>query len=301
MFSHFERILNMLKSMTGFGRAEELADGFLIKVQIKSVNHRYSDFTLKIPRVYNFIEEKVRKKLLEYISRGKVEVGITVEQKEGDDRVVSLNKELAKSYIDGLKSLSEFGIKDDVSISCLSGFSDIFSVEYKDIDEDDAYSKIDKALTAALEEFVAARCAEGESLKKDIESRLCTILEIVGRIEKRSPETVKLYRARLEEKMKELLGDAKADETRIITETAIFADKIAVDEETVRLRSHIKSFGEMLNTDKPIGKKLDFMIQEMNREANTIGSKATDVDICSDVVEIKSEIEKIREQIQNIE
>ena len=291
----------MLKSMTGFGRAEELVDGFLIKVQIKSVNHRYSDFTIKVPRVYNFVEEKIRKTLCEYISRGKVEVLINVEQKEEDGRIVVINQGLAKSYIDGLRSLSEYGIKDDIKLSDLVGFSDIFATEYKDVDENEMFLKINKVLCEALSEFVDARSAEGEKLEEDIKNRLKTIYEIVEKIEKRSPETERLYRKRLEEKMRELLDGAKFDETRLITETAIFADKIAVDEETVRLKSHISSFEKAVATDKPIGKKLDFMIQEMNREANTIGSKATDAEICSMVVEIKSEIEKIREQIQNIE
>lgn len=291
----------MLKSMTGFGRAEELAGGSLIKVQIKSVNHRYGDFTVKLPKMYSFAEESVKKTLLEYISRGKLEANITVEQKEDDEKVVKVNSELAKSYIEGLKSLAEFGVSGEVKISDLAGFSDIFGVEYKDIDEEAALLNINAVLKKALEDFLAARCAEGARLEEDIKSRLGIILEIVEKIEKRSPETERLYRQRLEEKMRELLDGAKFDETRLITETAIFADKIAVDEETVRLKSHIKTFCEAAEAEGPIGKKLDFIVQEMNREANTIGSKATDAEICSMVVEIKSQIEKIREQIQNVE
>jgi len=291
----------MLKSMTGFGRAEELVDGFLIKAQVKSVNHRYGDFSIRVPRLYNFIEEKVRQKLFSYISRGKVEVNISVEQKEGDDRQITLNRDLAQSYLNALRELEDLGLVCDLKVSHMSRFQDIFNVAYQEIDEDEIYKKIDSVLTLALEEFVRMRCEEGKRLEEDIKTHLDTILEYVSKIEKRSPETTEEYRKRLEGKIKDVLQDRSIDETRIITEAAIFADKVAVDEETVRLRSHIKEFLKTLKTDKPIGKKLDFIIQEMNRETNTIGSKANDVEICSFVVEIKSEIEKIREQIQNIE
>lgn len=291
----------MLKSMTGFGRAESLIDGFLIKVQVKSVNHRYADFSVRVPRVYNFIEDKVRQRLISYISRGKVEVNITVEQKDGDDKIVTLNKSLAENYLKAMREMTELGLKDDLTVSHMSRFTDIFNVEYADIDEEDVFIKIDTVLKCALEEFVSMRQEEGSRLENDIRLHLDRILEFVEKVELRSPDTVNNYRKRLEEKIKELLDNRTFDESRIITETAIFADKIAVDEETVRLRSHVKEFSNAMKTDKPIGKKLDFIIQEMNREANTIGSKASDVEICSYVVEIKSEIEKIREQIQNIE
>ena len=296
-----ERDINMLKSMTGFGRAENLIDGFLIKVQVKSVNHRYGDFSIRVPRLYNFIEEKVRQRLFSYISRGKVEVNISVEQKEGDDRQITLNKELAKSYLNALRELEDLGLGCDIRVSHMSRFSDIFDVSYNEIDEEEIFEKINTVLTAALDEFVKMRSEEGKRLEDDIKSHISAILEYVEFIEKRSPETSKEYRARLEARIKEVLADRTIDESRIITEAAIFADKVAVDEETVRLRSHIKEFLKTLSSDKPIGKKLDFIVQEMNRETNTIGSKASDVEICSTVVEIKSEIEKIREQIQNIE
>ena len=291
----------MLKSMTGFGRAEDLIDGFLIKAQIKSVNHRYSDFSIRVPRVYNFIEDKVRQRLISYISRGKVEVNITVEQKEGDDKVVTLNKALAENYLKAMREMSELGLQDDLRISHMSRFSDIFNVEYSDIDEDEVYAKIDTVLKNALEDFVSMRTEEGKRLEADIKLHLDNVLELVEKIEKRSPETISEYRKRLEEKIKEVLENRMIDESRIVTEAAIFADKVAVDEETVRLKSHVKEFLNAIKTDKPIGKKLDFIVQEMNREANTIGSKASDIEICSYVVEIKSEIEKVREQIQNIE
>ena len=291
----------MLKSMTGFGRAEDLIDGFLIKAQIKSVNHRYSDFSIRVPKVYNFIEEKVRQRLISYISRGKVEVNITVEQKEGDDKVVTLNKTLAENYLKAMREMSELGLQDDLRISHMSRFSDIFNVEYSDIDEDEVYAKIDTVLKSALDDFVAMRTEEGKRLETDIKLHLDNVLELVGKIEKRSPETVSEYRKRLEDRIREVLDNRMIDESRIVTEAAIFADKVAVDEETVRLKSHVKEFLNAIKTDKPIGKKLDFIVQEMNREANTIGSKASDIEICSYVVEIKSEIEKVREQIQNIE
>ena len=291
----------MLKSMTGFGRAENLVDGFLIKVQIKSVNHRYGDFSIRVPRLYSFIEEKVRQRLFSYISRGKVEVNISVEQKEGDTRQITLNRELAESYLNAMKELETLGLDLDLRVSHMSRFSDIFNVSYDEIDEDEIFNKINSVLTLALDDFVKMRSEEGARLEEDIKEHLNTILDIVSKIEKRSPETTDEYRRRLEARIKEVLEDRNIDEARLVTEAAIFADKVAVDEETVRLKSHIKEFKNAIKTDKPIGKKLDFIIQEMNRETNTIGSKASDIEICSMVVEIKSEIEKIREQIQNIE
>ncbi|MBQ2890872.1 MAG: YicC family protein [Clostridia bacterium] len=291
----------MLKSMTGFGRAEMVIEGFTVSVQIRSVNHRYMDIALRIPRFYNFLEDKIRQKVAEYISRGKIEVAVSLKEQEGDDRVITLNRSLAENYIEVLKELASLGVEDDIKVSTVARYNDIFSVEYKEIDEDKMFEIINTALTSAFSEFNKMRSEEGERLEKDILFHLDNIANELKKIEEQSPQTVKLYRENLENKMRELLGDAKVDETRLITETAIFADKVAIDEETVRLRSHIKAFKSALNTDKPIGKKLDFIIQEMNRETNTIGSKANDIEIASLVVEIKSEIEKIREQIQNIE
>ncbi len=291
----------MLKSMTGFGRAEMVIEGFTVSVQIRSVNHRYMDIALRIPRFYNFLEDKIRQKTAEYISRGKIEISVSLKEQEGDDRVITLNRPLAENYIEVLKELASLGVEDDIKVSTVARYNDIFSVEYKEIDEDKMFEIINTALSSAFSEFNNMRAEEGERLEKDILFHLDNIANELTKIEEQSPQTVKLYRENLENKMRELLGDAKVDETRLITETAIFADKVAIDEETVRLRSHIKAFKSALNTDKPIGKKLDFIIQEMNRETNTIGSKANDIEIASMVVEIKSEIEKIREQIQNIE
>ena len=291
----------MLKSMTGFGRAEMVIEGFTVSVQIRSVNHRYMDISLRIPRFYNFLEDKIRQKTAEYISRGKIEVSVSLKEQEGDDRVITLNRPLAENYIEVLKELASLGVEDDIKVSTVARYNDIFSVEYKEIDEDKMFEIINTALSSAFSEFNNMRAEEGERLEKDILFHLDNIANELSKIEAQSPQTVKLYRENLENKMRELLGDVKVDETCLITETAIFADKVAIDEETVRLRSHIKAFKSALNTDKPIGKKLDFIIQEMNRETNTIGSKANDIEIASMVVEIKSEIEKIREQIQNIE
>ncbi len=291
----------MLKSMTGFGRSELTIDSFTVNAQIRSVNHRYMDCSIRIPRCYNFLEEKIRQRTAEYISRGKIEVAITIKEQEGDDKVITLNRALAENYINVLKELSALGIEDDIRVSTVSRYNDIFNVEYKEIDEDKMFEIISTALTAALEDFNNMRAQEGARLENSILSHLDTISNELAKIEERSPQTVREYRENLEAKIRELIADTAVDENRLITETAIFADKVAIDEETVRLRSHMKAFKAAIKSDKPIGKKLDFIIQEMNRETNTIGSKANDIEIAAIVVEIKSEIEKIREQIQNIE
>ena len=291
----------MLKSMTGFGRAELLIDEFTVNVQIRSVNHRYMDCSVRIPRCYNFLEDKVRQTASEYISRGKIEISVSIKEQDGDDKVITLNHALAENYINVLKELSSLGIEDDIKVSTVARYNDIFSVEYKEIDEEKMFEIINQALTAAFEDFNKMRGEEGARLEANILSHLDYISGELEKIEARSPETVRLYRENLEARIRELIEDTAVDESRLITETAIFADKVAIDEETVRLRSHMKAFKNAINTDKPIGKKLDFIIQEMNRETNTIGSKANDIEIAAMVVEIKSEIEKIREQIQNIE
>ena len=293
--------MKMLKSMTGFGRAEMVIDGFTVNAQIRSVNHKYMDISLRIPRIYNFLVDKIRRITADYISRGKIEISVSLKEQEGDDRVITLNRPLAENYINVLKELSSLGIEDDIKVSTVARYNDIFSVEFKETDEDKMFEIISTALISAFSEFNKMRSEEGERLEADILSHLDCILKHLEEIEKKSPETVKSYRENLEAKMRELLGNAAVDESRLITETAIFADKVAIDEETVRLRSHIKAFKNAIKTDKPIGKKLDFIIQEMNRETNTIGSKSNNIEIASLVVEIKSEIEKIREQIQNIE
>lgn len=291
----------MLKSMTGFGRAEEQAESYIITIQIKSVNHRYADFTVKVPRYYSFLEDKIRNEAAKVISRGKVEILAGIERKGADDRKIVLNRELAEEYVNALRGLTEFGVRDDLSISTMSGINDIFDVEYKEIDEEHITEMVLGVLRSAVDEFLAMRIAEGERLGESLNGHLDSLASEIEIIERRSPECVEEYRNRLKRKIEEVLADRVADETRIITEAAVFADKIAVDEETVRLKSHICAFKNTMKSNEPVGKKLDFIVQEMNREANTIGSKCNDADVASHVVEIKSIIEKIREQIQNIE
>lgn len=292
----------MLKSMTGFGRAVENRNGLNVTVEIKAVNHRYFEFACRMPRAYQFAEEALKALCQKSISRGKVELSVQVEDNSEGAAVVEINRPYAVAYISALKQLAkEYHIKDDIKVSALADNTEIFKVRRAQLDEEAAVEAITAATQGAIDSFIEMRAVEGERLCADVAARAGTILERVELIEKRSPETVKAYRERLELRMRELLGDAKLDEQRIITETAIFADKIAVAEETVRLRSHIKQLNSMLNEDKPMGKRLDFIVQEMNREANTVGSKCQDVEIAHIVVDIKAEIEKIREQIQNIE
>lgn len=291
----------MLKSMTGFGMAERLIDGFNVKIQIKSVNHRYFDCSVKVPRYYMFLEDKIRTLAAGCISRGKVEIYASVEQKEQDDREIRLNAPVAQGYINALGELEALGIENDITASSLARFNDIFKIEYKDIDEDAVFAMVKTVFEEAADEFLKMRAAEGERLKTALCSSLDKVLELVDVIERRSPESVREHREKLELRIRELLGGAEVDEARLLTEAAIFADKVCVDEEIVRLRSHVGEFSAALNSVKPVGKKLDFIVQEMNRESNTIGSKANDFENAKYVVELKSEIEKIREQIQNIE
>ena len=292
----------MIRSMTGFGRAQVSVEGYNITVEIRSVNHRYFEFYAKMPRAYSFLEEKVKALLSTGISRGKVECSIQLEATADESVVVSVNEPLAKGYVDAVRQIADtFNLPDDMTAFTVARFSDVLSVSKAPVDEDALWSKVEPVVKAALAEFVAMRETEGERLLNDVLSRAHTILEKVALVEAESPETVKAYRERLEQKMRELLDSANIDEQRLITETAIFADKIAVDEETVRLRSHIKQLESFFEAEGPVGKKLDFLIQEMNRETNTIGSKSQNTKIAYIVVDIKSEIEKIREQIQNIE
>ena len=292
----------MLKSMTGFGRASESINGLEVTVEIKSVNHRYFEFAVRIPRVYQFMEEKLKSLCQQSISRGKIELSVFIEDNSENATAIEINRQYADAYISALKTLSkEYSIKNDIKISTLAGNPELFKVTRRELDEEAVTEVVISVASKALNSFIDMRRAEGERLCNDVISRIDTILSKVSVIEERSPETVKAYRERLEQKVKELLEDAKVDEQRLITETAIFADKVAVDEETVRLRSHITQLRDILNLDSPMGKKLDFIVQEMNRETNTIGSKCQNIEISHIVVDIKSEIEKIREQIQNIE
>lgn len=292
----------MIKSMTGYGRSQQLADGMNITVELKSVNHRYFEFSSKLPRSYGFLDEKLKSFFMGKLTRGKMECYVQIETVEEPDTIISVNHPLVKGYLDAYKELAEtYGLENNVKVSDISRVSDIFSIRKQAADEDKIWAAVQTVAEEALNGFVAMREREGERLRADVLSRLDLILENVAYIEERSPETVKEYNEKLLGRLRELLSDAHIEEQRILTEAAIFADKIAVAEETVRLRSHISQMRTFLEADEAVGKKMDFLIQEFNREANTIGSKAQDVEIARRVVAIKSEIEKIREQIQNIE
>ncbi|MBQ2931738.1 MAG: YicC family protein [Clostridia bacterium] len=291
----------MLKSMTGFGRAEKTVDGFTIKVNMKSVNHRYMDASIKVPKYYTFVEDKIRQQATKYISRGKVEIFVAVERTEDSNKKVVLDKAVAQNYIDALKSMKKLGLKDDVKISTIAQYHDIFRLENDETDEEYIANLISEVFDEAAKDFVNMRINEGKNMEKDILSHLDILFENLCLVEKRYPAIIDEYKARLERRISEVLEDKNVDEQRIVTEVAIFAEKSDIGEETVRLRSHINEFKKAIDTDLPIGKKLDFMIQEMNRETNTMGSKANDVEISKIIVDMKSEIEKIREQIQNIE
>lgn len=292
----------MIKSMTGYGRAEEIIDGLSISVEIKSVNHRYFEFSARVPRIYGFLEEKMKSFTNTLVSRGKIECYVNVENLEETETEISVNHSLAEGYLNALKELAEkFELEKDISAYSLSRFPDVISLHKAPDDEDRIWLAVQTVAKKAIDKFICMRQAEGEKLKNDVLTRADFIIEKVKFIEERSPETVVEYNEKLKSRIKELLGDASVDEQRLLNEAAIFADKIAVAEETVRLRSHISQLRVFLQSDEAIGRKLDFLVQEINREANTIGSKAQDVDIAKAVIAIKAEVEKIREQIQNIE
>lgn len=292
----------MIKSMTGYGSAAGMSGDIGLTVELKSVNNRFLDCSVRMPRMYIFAEDKIKSLVQKYISRGKVDVFVTVDSSKADDVVVSLNEPLAEAYIAAYQQMSEkYGLKNDLSAVSLGRLQDVFTVEKKEIDADAFAADLEQVAAAALENFNAMRGVEGEKLRNDILAKLENIENLAAKVEERSPQTVAEYRARLEQKMTEVLAAADIDKARIVTEAAIFADKVAVDEELVRLKSHIAQMRDMLTKDGAIGRKLDFLTQELNREANTTGSKCNDVEITRMVVDIKSEIEKIREQIQNIE
>lgn len=292
----------MVMSMTGFGRAEISVGTRDIIVEIKSVNHRYYEFSCRTGRGYSFLEDKLKKYVGEKVSRGKVDMYVSVTENDDTAVEVELNRPLAKGYIDAMHTLAkDYGVREDISVSVLARISDIFQIHRPPTDEEAVFNDVKVAVDEALSHFLEMRRAEGDKLRADILSRAEHIISIVGEIEERSPITVQEYRERLYAKLKDVLQSNNIDEQRILTEAAIFADKVAVDEETVRLRSHFDQMKSFLDSDQPIGRKLDFIVQEMNREANTIGSKVTDSKLAHKVVEIKGEIEKIREQVQNIE
>ena len=292
----------MIKSMTGYGSAKGTVEGLNITVELKSVNNRYLDASVRLPRSFLFAEELLKSAVQKHISRGKVDVFVSVDSSDAGDMTVKVNEALLKGYIDALKHIAaEHELPLDVTAYNISRFSDVLSVEKKELDAEAISQGIVEIAEKALSDYDTMRIREGEKLKEDILNRLSAIDALVKRVEEESPKTVADYRSRLESKMAEVLGAAGIDENRILAEAAIFADHIAVDEETVRLRSHMSQLGSMVNGASPIGRKMDFLIQEFNRETNTIGSKCQNSDIAHIVVDIKSEIEKIREQIQNIE
>ena len=288
--------------MTGFGRSTKTENSVEVTVEIKSVNHRYFEYSSRIPRAYQFLDEKIKELLKSKIVRGKVEVSVSVVNNSENSVLLEINEAYSSALISSLRELGKkYKLKDDLKLSSIVSNKDLFNVKSIDVDEEFITDLVMKTAGDALDSFIEARGREGEKLVVDITSRADCILGKVAVIEERSPQTEKEYRARLENKIKELLGDNAVDEQRLLTETAIFADRIAVAEETVRLRSHIAALKALFETGGDIGKKLDFIVQEMNRETNTIGSKAQDIEIGKIVIDIKSEIEKIREQIQNIE
>ena len=292
----------MVKSMTGYGRAVETVNGREFTVEIRSVNNRYLDCTVKLPRSFSFAEEAVKAAVKAAVSRGKVDVYISVRSETEADVQVPLNKPVLEGYLSAMRQMVEdYGVKDDISVSVLSRMSDVFVVDKPKADEDQLKADLLSVVNKALLAYDAMRVTEGLALENDLRSRAATILELVAQVEEQNPKSVSDYRKRLEEKMREVLENKSIDESRILTEAAIFADKVAVDEETVRLRSHLEQMDEMLRGSGGIGRKLDFLLQEMNREANTTGSKCTDVKVARIVVDIKAELEKIREQPQNIE
>lgn len=288
--------------MTGFGRSKITDNLVEVVIEIKSVNHRYFEYSSRIPRTYQFLDEKIKELIKSKVVRGKIDVGVSVVNNSEDSVCLELNEAYANAYISSMRSLGKkYKIKDDIKLSSLAGNKELFNVKSVDLDEEFITELVLKTTNEALDNFIEARAREGAKLVADITSRANLILSKVAIIEERSPQTVNEYRVRLENKIKELLDDNAVDEQRLLTETAIFADKIAVAEETVRLRSHISELFALLGSGGDIGKKLDFIVQEMNRETNTIGSKAQDIEIGKIVIDVKSEIEKIREQIQNIE
>lgn len=294
----------MIRSMTGFGRCETVIDGKEITVEIKSVNHRYFEFSCRTPRGYGFLDDKLKSYVNSRVSRGKIDMFVTIGSSEDTPSEVTVNHQLVSGYLDAMHEIGEtYNVEDDVTVVSLSRFPDVFTVHKAAEDEEKITADVLSATKIALDSFISMRETEGEKMKADILGRAKTILSIVGEIEERSPQTVSEYEGRLRERIQQTLDsyNVEIDEQRVLTEVAIFADKIAVAEETVRLRSHFEQLEKFLEYDEPVGRKIDFIIQEMNREANTIGSKVQDAKLAHKVVDIKSEIEKIREQVQNIE
>lgn len=292
----------MIKSMTGFGRSEIVKGNRKISVEIKSVNHRYLEAGIKMPKKLNVFESRMRDLLKKYATRGKIDIFINYEDDSESQVNLKFNQNIADEYMAIFNNMSEkYNLKNDMTVGGLARFPEVITMDEVQEDEEELWHFIEEAMKAALEQFVNTRILEGENLKKDLLGKLDHMEELVAFVEKRSPEIMKEYRSKLESKVKELLGNTTIDESRIATEVIIYADKICVDEETVRLRSHIEHARKCLNEDGGIGRKMDFIAQEMNREANTTLSKANDIEISNAAIDLKTEIEKVREQIQNIE
>lgn len=292
----------MVKSMTGFGRAVKELDGYVITVELKSVNHRYFEFSSRCPRQYGFIDEKIKSFVNSRVERGKIDCFVGIEALNTESADVVVNHTLASAYVKALKEMAQsYDLKEDFGASTISRFSDVLVVKKAEEDEEKIWTLVKEVASEAIDKFIEMRQTEGKRMHDDVYSRSSFILDCVSYIEERSPETVKEYNDKLVQRVHDLIGDVSLDENRVIQEVAIFADKVAVAEETVRLRSHIEQLRGFLDSDTAIGRKMDFLVQEINRETNTIGSKCNDVDIARRVVDMKAEIEKIREQIQNIE
>ena len=294
--------MTLIKSMTGYGRAVESVNGREFSVELRSVNNRYLDCSVRLPRTLSFAEDAVKQAVKASVSRGKVDVFISLRSEAGEDVKISLNQAVLEGYLAAMRQMVDaHGVKDDISVSTVSRLPEVFSIEKPEVDEEQLLADLMEVVNKALAGYDAMRAAEGQALDRDLRSRGQTILELVAQVEQGNAQTVVDYRKRLEAKLQEVLANTNIDESRILTEAAIFADKVAVDEETVRLRSHLEQMNAMLTAGGAVGRKLDFLLQEMNREANTIGSKCTDVKLAKIVVDIKAELEKIREQTQNIE
>ncbi len=292
----------MIKSMTGYGQKNLNIEGRDITVEIKSVNHRYFDFNIRLPRIYGFLEENTKSYVQNFISRGKVDVSILVDSSGADDVEIKLNHSLIKNYMDAFNELSsEYSLENDVTVSSISRFSDIFSIKKVEADKDIIWNQVKTVLDIALDDFMRMRSVEGEKLYNDLNEKADQLICLVDTLEPLEKESIEIYKNKQFEKMAEFLKDSTIDENRILAEVAIFSDKVAVDEELVRLRSHISQFKSIIKEEIPVGRKLDFLLQEMNREINTIGSKSSNIDISRIVVDVKTLLEKIREQIQNIE
>jgi len=292
----------MIKSMTGYGRAEKTFENYKLTIEIKSVNNRYLDYNVKLYRQYSFLEETVRECVSKVISRGKVDIFIQFDTIESDDTVITLNEDVARGYLNAMCEMSDkLGINNDATTTSLSRFSDVFTVEKKEQDKEQITLDVKEVLNDALADLSQNRMREGERLKMFFDECILGIKDIISVIKERSPETVKEYRERMKERITEILEGVEVDETRLLTEVGIFADKVNISEEIIRFESHLKEYAHLLSSDVPVGRKLDFVIQELNREANTMGSKCNDYTISKAVVDLKSEIEKLREQVQNIE